>query len=101
MNEDLDSIFEAKSELTTKDTKANGFFSFHTMIGPILIKVIYVLGMIGCTILGIMIMRYKTLIGIAVIIFGNLIWRIICESWILLFSMHDILCSIEKKVRKK
>ena len=112
MNEDLDSILETKQEPTTKETKEGGFFSFRTMISTTLIKIIYVLGMIGLTIFGIVMIGQATqsgygsvnnalLIGIAVIVLGNMLWRLICEWWILLFSMYDILGSIEKELKRK
>ena len=107
MNEDLDSILETKQEPTTKETKEGGFFSFRTMISTTLIKIIYVLGMIGLTICGIVIIKQANgsiiilLRGIAVIVFSNLLWRLICEWWILLFSIYDILGSIEKELKRK
>lgn len=35
-------------------TEEEGFFSFHSMISPSLIKVLYVLGAIGITIAGVL-----------------------------------------------
>jgi rubredoxin len=35
--------------------------------------------------------------GVLGLIIGNLFWRLICELWILFFSMHDQLVSINKK----
>jgi cellulose synthase/poly-beta-1,6-N-acetylglucosamine synthase-like glycosyltransferase len=85
------------------ESKGEGFFSFRTMISTTLIRIIYVLGMIGLTIIGIVIIVRATslgiLLGIAVIIFGNLLWRIVCEELILLFSIHNILSSIERKLK--
>ena len=34
-------------------------------------------------------------IGFAILIFGNLLWRLICEAWILFFRIHESLVSIE------
>ena len=100
---------------------AEEFFSFRTMISTnFLIKFIYVLGMLGLSIGGLIIIvqaiqrtghrRYYgygssdiligILAGIGVITIGNLLWRITCEGWILLFSMHDILGSIEGELRR-
>jgi len=76
------------------------------MFSSTLIKIIYVLGMLSVTIAGIVMVvgaaryiNYNPLpffIGIAIIILGNLIWRILCEGWILLFSMHEQLVTIAK-----
>jgi hypothetical protein len=78
------------------------------MVSRILIQIIYVLGMVGLSITGIVIIIeatqsrdhaiLKILTGLCVLTLGNLIWRIICEVWILLFNMHDILDSIERKL---
>ncbi|MCK4416668.1 MAG: DUF4282 domain-containing protein, partial [Candidatus Latescibacteria bacterium] len=85
--------------------EGGGFFSFRTMISTTLIKIIYALGMIGLTIGGIVMIvqgaEKRQLIGVALIVFGNLLWRIVCEGWILLFSMHDILGSIERHLKRK
>jgi hypothetical protein len=100
-----------------------GFFSFNTMISPAVIKIIYVLGMLGLTSGGIVMIvmgldlmdlgiekpsifdkqmpvNIQILIGIALIVLGNLVWRFLCESWILLFRMCDILGSIERQLRR-
>ena len=79
----------------------NDFFSFREMVSMQIIKIVYILGMIFITIGGIITMFDNFLIGLGAIVLGNLIWRLICESSILLFSIHDILGSIETKVRKE
>jgi hypothetical protein len=102
-----------------------GFFSFRTLISPIVIKIIYVLGILGLTIGGIvMIMvgldvmglgaeqlnilgteifvnrQILIGIGIALIVFGNIGWRLFCESWILLFRIRDILGLVEGHLKR-
>jgi len=90
-------------KMEKKDENAN-FFSFRKMFSLTLIKIIYVLGMLSVTISGIVMVIGSAsyinnnpvpfLIGIAIIILGNLIWRILCEGWILLFSVHEQLVNI-------
>jgi len=78
------------------------FFGFHKMISAIIIKVLYVIGAIVLTIGGIIAPFLDgdyVLPGIAALILGNLIWRIICEGWILVFSMHETLNVIEKNTQ--
>jgi hypothetical protein len=105
------------------ERERGGFFSFRTMISPTVIKIIYVLGMIGITIGGIVMIEMalhvtglsseklnilgeqlsfnkQLLIGIVLIVLGNLMWRLICEGWILLFRMRDILGSIEGHLKQ-
>jgi DNA-directed RNA polymerase subunit RPC12/RpoP len=86
----------------------NGFFSFRTMVSRILIQIIYILGALGLSIYGIIIIGQATqqeygsggkiVTGLCILTLGNLIWRIICEAWILLFNIHDVLVSIERKI---
>jgi len=106
-----------------REGERGGFFSFHTMISPAAIKIIYVLGILGLTCGGIVMIlmgldlmglgteklnifgiqtpiNKQILIGIALIVLGNLVWRFLCEGWILLFRMCDILGSIEKQLRQ-
>ncbi|MBF0567536.1 MAG: DUF4282 domain-containing protein [Nitrospirae bacterium] len=81
-----------------------GFIAFRSMVSTALIKLLYVVGVIG-SILGCIsailfpkgyLSNWLTTIS-AMIIF-NLIWRILCEFLILPFSVHDILSSIEKRM---
>jgi len=91
-----------------KNKEKLGFFSFRTMITPTIIKVLYVLGIIALIIVGIVMIvegansyygsNNEVLIGFGIIILGNLLWRIICEGIILMFSIHERLGSIDKKI---
>ena len=71
-----------------------------------LIQIIYILGALGLSIYGIMLIVKAAnsnsgglgATGLGILLLGNLIWRIICEAWILLFNIHDVLVSIERKI---
>ncbi|HIC95518.1 TPA: DUF4282 domain-containing protein [Candidatus Bipolaricaulota bacterium] len=97
-------------------TEEEGFFSFRTMISPGLIKLLYVLGAIGITIAGVLtiigalearrglwgsteVMWGGILWGVAIIVLGNLLWRVFCEGLIVLFNIHDLLDSIDRRFR--
>jgi hypothetical protein len=79
------------------------------MISERLIKAVYALGMLGISIAGLMMIieasqrRYGAWIGIlwgiGVMVVGNTLWRIFCEGLILLFSIHGLLSSIERRLR--
>ena len=82
------------------------YFSFTDMISTSIIRGMHILGFIGITLGGIGVVftgffgerREPTevvLIGFAILIFGNLLWRLICEAWILFFRIHESLVSIE------
>ena len=90
-----------------------GYFSFQKLITPRFVKFIYVVGLLAITVGGIglaiwagLALRSATLstrmgvyyiaIGAGVVIVGNLIWRVLCEIWIVLFNIHNLLGSIER-----
>jgi uncharacterized membrane-anchored protein len=99
--------------VSQKTSSGGGYFSFRTMITPIIVKLLYVIGMIAITIEGFVTMfsRRGTFYfgyyvsggnfwrGLLIIVVGNLIWRVVCEVIILLFSIHEILASIEKRIK--
>jgi hypothetical protein len=97
-----------------KSWEEEGFLSFRRMISPSLIKLLYVLGAIGITIAGVVtiigaieahrsywggtgVMWAGIFWGIGIIVLGNLLWRVFCEGLILLFGIHDLLDSIERR----
>lgn len=89
------------------NTQSGGFFSFRTMVSRTLIQFIYILGAFGLSIYGIILIANATkshgagglvVTGLGILLLGNLVWRIICEAWILLFNIHDVLVSIERKL---
>jgi len=91
-----------------------GYFSFQKLITPRFVKFIYAVGLLALTAGGIglgvwagMGLRSATLptrmgvyyiaIGAGVAILGNLVWRVLCEIWIVLFNIHNLLGSIERE----
>jgi uncharacterized membrane protein YvbJ len=100
---------ESTIELTGKSL--GDFFSFHTMISTTLVKVIYALGLVIITVSGIgMIVRAtqaqqasgeQIWLGIAIVVFGNLLWRLICEGSIVIFNIHEQLRSIDRQLKNR
>jgi hypothetical protein len=93
-----------------------GYFSFQKLITTPFVKFIYVLGFMALTVGGIGLaiwaslgLRSATLptrmgvyyiaIGAGAAIVGNLVWRVLCEIWIVLFNIHNLLGSIERETR--
>jgi len=74
------------------------FLSFRKFISPIVIKILYILGVI-VIVLGSLYMMLSGkgfggfitnfFIGLLGLIFGNLMWRVSCEMMMLLFSIND------------
>jgi len=87
------------------------YFSFERMITTSFVKVVYFLGFLVLTAAGIGLMvwaglqlndatidrqpgwRYVAL-GAAILIVGNIVWRVACELWVVLFGIHDELVSL-------
>ena len=99
------------------------YFSFKYMITPDIIKIIHVIGLIilnlallGGLVVGIIFLFAQDLdlegYMIALVIVGavigailaffivNIEWRIICETMILFFSMHEMLSTVEGELRE-
>jgi hypothetical protein len=91
-----------------------GYFSFQKLITPRFVKFIYVVGLlaliaggIGLAIWAGLGLRSRTLptrmgvyyiaIGAGVAIVGNLVWRVLCEIWIVLFNIHNLLGSLARE----
>ena len=75
------------------------------MVSTFIIKSTYTLGLIALIVGGFVCMlsgeEELVLIGLGAMTVGNLLWRVICEGCILLFSIHDILGSVEKNLKKE
>ena len=93
-----------------------GYFSFQKLITPRFVKFIYVVGLLAVTAGGIGLAVWAGLglrssalptrmgvyyiaIGAGIAILGNLVWRVLCEIWIVLFNMHNLLGSIAGETR--
>ncbi len=80
----------------------NEYLTFKKMITPVVIQVVFWLGVIGFVIGGVGTMFagqagggfFK---GLVVLIFGILMWRIWCELVIVFFTMNDSLKQIRDK----
>ena len=88
-----------------------GYFSFERMITPAFVKVIYFLGFIALTAGGVTLAvwagmqlndatiarslgwRYVAA-GVAAVVLGNIVWRVFCELWVVLFGIHAELTSV-------
>jgi hypothetical protein len=106
-------VAKPKSKVAKKGALAY-FFGFDVLISSALIKVIYALGFvllfaaaIGLIVTAAMGMDitgqgikpgHLIVIAILGLATSQLIWRVICEVWILAFSIHDHLVSVDSKL---
>jgi hypothetical protein len=91
-----------------------GYFSFQKYITSSFVKAIYFLGFLALTAGGIGLagwaaMRlYEASIprelgwsyvasGLGILFIGNLVWRVFCEIWVVLFNIHARLVSLDQK----
>ena len=88
------------------------YFAFRELVTPQLIKTVYIVGACFITAGGLLsILSPETLNeyeagpiltrlgGIFVLLVGNLVWRMMCEGAILLFSLHELLVSIDTRAK--
>jgi hypothetical protein len=94
----IQSDFDRNSEKVNRSSIA-AYFAFEVLISASLIRFTYFIGMILITLLGYnLAVKSQSTIGAAILVFGNLIWRIVCEASIIFFRIHESLASIDKKL---
>jgi hypothetical protein len=72
------------------------FFAFRTMISSTVIQVVFVLGLVGIVLATIgSFAGDEPFLGLLILIFGTLYWRILCEFLIVVFRMHATLQAIQ------
>jgi Domain of unknown function (DUF4282) len=88
-----------------------GYFSFERMITPAFVKIVYFLGFIVLTAGGLGLAGWAGMqlndatidrslgwryvaAGVGAVVLGNIVWRIFCELWVVLFGMHAELISV-------
>jgi len=80
------------------DFNLDEFLGFRKLISPVIIKIVYLLGVVGIVLFSLFIMfngihsfsqfLIQLLMGIGLIIFGNLSWRISCEIFMVIFNIY-------------
>jgi hypothetical protein len=72
------------------------FFAFRTMIAAGFIQAIFVLGLVGIVIVFLgALSNDQALVGLLVLVFGTLYWRVVCEVFIVFFRMNATLTAIK------
>jgi hypothetical protein len=78
-----------------EETPVRDFLTFRKLIATYFIQVIFWLGVVGLVVVFFgAISQDQALVGLLVLIFGGLYWRILCEVFIVLFRMNNTLTSI-------
>jgi hypothetical protein len=89
------------------------YISFKRFITPTFIMIIYILGALVITIGSFIIMFVDfnvagqgvslgggvgIIIGIVMLIFGNLAWRILCEYWVVQFRIYEEIAALNRRM---
>jgi hypothetical protein len=94
------------NKITLEEWTMNEYLTFKKMITPIVIQVVFWLGMIAVIVGGIGAM-FATQYGggffkgLMILVFGTLLWRIYCELVIVFFQMNDSMTEIRKNTAKQ
>ncbi len=76
------------------------FLSFRKMITPVIIQVIFWLGVVGSVLVGLgAVLGGRGLYGLGLIVVGPIVVRIECELLIIMFRIHDALQDIRSAKR--
>ena len=101
----VNSIIKGKQARVLNENKPKNvaaYFSFETLISASLIRIMYFIGMLSITYSSYNIttnsVDYRSATGAALLVFGNLFWRIVCEGLIIFFRIHESLDSINRKL---
>jgi hypothetical protein len=93
--------------------KMSGYLSFKRFITPTFIMIIYILGAFAVTIVSFVIMlggfnmagqgvsldgSVGVIIGVIMLIFGNLAWRVLCEYWVVQFRIYEEIASLNRRM---
>lgn len=81
------------------------FLAFRLLVTPRGVRVLYITGVAFLTTAGIALISGcsggSTLIGLAVIILGNLAWRVTCECAVALFDIHGAVVGCQPQRSEK
>jgi hypothetical protein len=81
-------------------SKFSDFLNFKVMITPVVILVLFWLGLVAIVIAAIeLFARGNVLVGIGTVVLGPFAWRITCEYLIIGFRMHDCLEQIARNTQ--
>jgi len=89
----------------------NDFLAFRRMVTPIVIQVVFWLGLVACVVVGLGSVvagatssyggGWMVLWGFFMLLVGPLVVRIYCELLIVLFGIHSTLADIKNALTKK
>uniref|UniRef100_A0A7C5ALR1 DUF4282 domain-containing protein n=1 Tax=Desulfobacca acetoxidans TaxID=60893 RepID=A0A7C5ALR1_9BACT len=79
-----------------KESNLKEFLSFHTMLTPIIIQILFWVGVAICVIAGIFLIATGKIQGLLIILLGPVVVRGYCEILIIFFRINDTLAEIKE-----
>jgi len=76
------------------------FLKFKKMVTPVVIQILFWIGIVACVIGGLLTMSNSLIQGFLVLLLGPLGVRIYCELLIVLFSINDTLTEMKNLLKK-
>jgi hypothetical protein len=73
----------------------NDFLAFRKMLTPVIIQIVFWLGLLGILVYSFM--GFDFAVAVLAIAFGAVMWRVYCEILIVVFRMLDVLTDIKNK----
>lgn len=110
VNEALN-VQEPREPRGCSESSAEDFWAFRKMIAPILIQILFWIGVVICIVGGLIIISRaqqaytdtwdgaQVTLGLATIFLGPVLVRIYCEFLILFFRMNETLTEIKNKLK--
>lgn len=111
MSDDVNDALNVTESRREVHTSSDDFWAFRKMITPILIQILFWIGVIVCILGGIMMVarahnEYRdtwdgaqVALGLASIFLGPVVVRLYCEFLILFFRMNETLTEIRNKLK--
>ncbi|MBM4285962.1 MAG: DUF4282 domain-containing protein [Deltaproteobacteria bacterium] len=78
-----------------------GFLSFHAMLTPIIIQIIFWIGVAACVIAGVVMIAVGKAQGLLIILLGPIGVRVYCEILIVFFRINDTLMDIKHLLERR
>jgi hypothetical protein len=77
------------------------FLTFRRMITPVVIQVIFWLGLVGVLVGSVVMMTEEVLLGLGMLVGGPIVLRIYCELLILFFRVNETLTDIRTSLNRR
>lgn len=84
-----------------KESNFKEFLSFHTMLTPVIIQILFWVGVAVCVIAGIFLIGAGKIQGLLLILLGPVVVRVYCEILIIFFRIHDTLSDIKDLLEER